>query len=83
MRKLSTEKQITTVTSTKIGTEAMSSTSHSVSIGPAWVEPAWGNQSISRPMTTPTTDAISPTTTICVAVRPVSRRCADALGVCS
>ena len=58
-----------TVTSTKTGTEAMIRTSQSVSIGPAWVEAAGGNQSISRPATMPIADATSPTTTICIAVR--------------
>src|SRR5436190_927377 len=42
MRKLMTENSTTVVTSTKIGTEAMTRTSHSVSILSAWVESAGG-----------------------------------------
>jgi hypothetical protein len=83
MRKFRTEKQMTTVTSTKTGTETMSRTSHSVSIPSACVDDAGGNQSISSPMTTPMTDAISPTTTICAPVRLGARRSAAAVAVSS
>ena len=69
---------MTTVTSTKIGTDAMIRTSQSVSIGPAWVDDAGGNQSIRRPATMPRADATSPTTTICIAVRFGSLRSAGA-----
>jgi hypothetical protein len=51
------------VTRTNIGTEAMTRTSHRVSIGPACVEAAVGNQSIARPMAMPIADAMTPMTT--------------------
>src|SRR5919206_474944 len=69
IRKFRTEKQITTVTSTKIGTEAMIRTSHSVSILSACVEAAFGNQLMIRPRAMPTAEAMMLTTTICATVR--------------
>src|SRR6187200_3216594 len=45
---------------TKIGTETITRTSHSVSIGPASSEAAVGNQSISSPRAMPPADAIAP-----------------------
>src|SRR3954447_2648689 len=57
-----TEYRTTQATITKIGIETISRTSHSVSIGPAWVDACVGNQWISRPAAMPTADAITPTT---------------------
>ena len=60
MRNSHTEKRTTTVTtSTKIGTETISRTSQSVSIGSACVDAAAGNQSIAAPSAMPIADAIS------------------------
>ncbi len=74
MRNSSTEKHTTTVTSTKIGTDAMMRTSQKVSILSAWVESAGGNQWMTRPIAMPTAVAITPTMTICWTVRLRSRR---------
>ena len=74
MRNSITEKQTTTVTRTKTGTEAMMRTSQSVSILSACVESAGGNQSIVRPIAMPIAVAMTPTTTICWTVRLRSRR---------
>src|ERR671918_412112 len=56
-------------TSTKTGTDAISRTSHSVSIGPACSEAGTGNQSISRASAMPSTEATAP-------IRSIWRICA-------
>src|SRR5919106_3866849 len=56
-------------TSTKTGTDAISRTSHSVSIGPACSEAGTGNQSISRASAMPSTEATAP-------IRSIWRSCA-------
>ena len=50
------------LTSTKIGTETIIRTSHSVSICLASSDAATGNQSISRPSAMPSADAMTPMT---------------------
>ena len=64
IRNFQTENSTITITITNTGMEAISSTSHSVSIGFAWPDAATGNQSISRPAAMPRIDATTPMPTI-------------------
>jgi hypothetical protein len=66
-RNFHTQYSVTPVTRTKNGTDAMSRTSHSVSIGSACVEAGVGNQSMSSPRMIPRIDATTPSRMSCTA----------------
>src|SRR3954471_16145690 len=65
MRNFHTENSTITVTITKIGMDAISRTSHKVSIDFAWPEAPTGNQSISSPAAMPRIEATMPMPSIC------------------
>src|SRR3954451_12279702 len=69
MRNFSAANRTTVVTRTNTGTEQMISTSQNVSIFLACSDPCVGNQSMTSPRAIPRTDAMRPTTTICLMVR--------------
>src|SRR3954469_21561805 len=65
MRNFQTANSTYVWTNTKIGTETISRTSHSVSIGLAWPEAATGNQSIASAKATPSAEAMAPMIRYC------------------